>query len=217
MFIFLDESGDLGFDFTKPKTSRFFVITLLVCHDKLAQDGFRSAVERTIKNKLNHKKNKNRIVQELKGAHTAPAIKQYFRRQLPADGWSVYSVTLNKCRVDPHLKTKAGKQKLYNFLARFILEKVHFPEDASRVGLVVDRCKNREEIRDFNQYVANQLQALLPLNTRLDIDHLGSHESPGLQAVDMFCWGFARKDEAQDKEWYDLYRDKVRFETIYLP
>ena len=86
-------------------------------------------------------------------------------------------------------QTKAGKQKLYNFLARFILEKVHFPEDASRVGLVVDRSKNREEIRDFNQYVANQLQALLPLNTRLDIDHLGSHESSGLQAVDMFCWG----------------------------
>lgn len=217
MFIFLDESGDLGFDFTKPKTSRFFVITLLVCHDKQAQVGFRRAVERTIKNKLNHKKNKNRFVQELKGAHTALAIKQYFCRQLPDDGWSIYSVTLNKARVDPHLQTKAGKQKLYNFLARFILEKVYFPEDASRVGLVVDRCKNREEIRDFNQYVANQLQALLPLNTRLDIDHLGSHESPGLQAVDMFCWGFARKDEAQDKEWYDLYRDKVRFETIYLP
>lgn len=217
MFIFLDESGDLGFDFAKPKTSRLFVITLLVCHDKLAQDGFRRAVERTIKNKLNHKKCKTRIVQELKGAHTALAIKQYFHRQLPANGWSVYSVTLNKSRVEPHLQTRAGKQKLYNFLARFILEKVHFPEDASRVGLVVDRCKNREEIRDFNHYVANQLQALLPLNTRLDIDHLGSHESPGLQAVDMFCWGIARKDEVQDSAWYDLYRDKVRFETIYLP
>lgn len=217
MFIFLDESGDLGFDFNKPKTSRLFVITLLVCHDKPAQDGFRRAVERTIKNKLNHKKTKSRIVQELKGAHTALTIKQYFRRQLPADGWGVYSVTLNKLRVEPHLQTKAGKQKLYNFLAHFILDKVHFPEDASRVSLVVDRSKNREEIRDFNQYVANQLQALLPLNTRLDIDHLGSHESPGLQAVDMFCWGFARKDEAQDRSWYDLYQDKIRFETIYLP
>jgi hypothetical protein len=30
MYIFLDESGDLGFDFTKRKTSKFFVMTLLV-------------------------------------------------------------------------------------------------------------------------------------------------------------------------------------------
>jgi hypothetical protein len=26
-YIFIDESGDLGFDFTKPKTSRYFLIT----------------------------------------------------------------------------------------------------------------------------------------------------------------------------------------------
>ena len=38
MFIFLDESGDLGFDFDKAKTSRYFVITLLVCNDMAAQD-----------------------------------------------------------------------------------------------------------------------------------------------------------------------------------
>lgn len=34
MIIFLDASGDLGFDFTKPKTSRKFVITLLVWKNK---------------------------------------------------------------------------------------------------------------------------------------------------------------------------------------
>jgi len=33
MIIFLDESGDLGFDFNKPKTSCKFVITLLVCQN----------------------------------------------------------------------------------------------------------------------------------------------------------------------------------------
>lgn len=56
MFIFLDESGDLGFDFGKPKTSRHFVIALLVCDDKLTQTGIRTAVSRTLKNKLNQKK-----------------------------------------------------------------------------------------------------------------------------------------------------------------
>ena len=119
--------------------------------------------------------------------------------------------------MDDHLRTRTGKKKLYNFLARFILEQVKFPEDAPRVSLVVDRCKNKEEIKDFNQYLANQLEALLPLNTKLDIDHLASHESAGLQSVDMFCWGIARKDDSGDGEWYQVYRGKVRFETIYLP
>lgn len=217
MYIFLDESGDLGFNFGKAKTSRHFVISLLVCHDKQAQDGFCRAVERTLKNKLNHRKNSSRTVAELKGTATTFAIKQYFFRQLPANGWNIYSVTLNKVRVDELLRTKAGKKKLYNFLARFILEKVHFPGDVRQVSLVVDRCKNKEEIKDFNQYVINQLEALLPLNARLNIDHLGSHESAGLQAVDLFCWGIARKDGQGDEEWYAVFQDKVSFTTIYLP
>ena len=43
MIIFLDESGDLGFDFSNPKTSRKFVITLLVCQSHDSVKGFRKA------------------------------------------------------------------------------------------------------------------------------------------------------------------------------
>lgn len=217
MYIFLDESGDLGFDFTKAKTSRYFVITLLVCQSKPVQDGFRTAVKRTLKNKLNHKVTNGRIIQELKGTQTTLAIKQYFLRQLPTDGWEIYSVTLNKARVEEHLRTRNGKKKLYNFLSRFILEKVHFPDDVPVVSLVVDRCKNREEIKDFNSYMINQLEALLPLNARLEIDHLASEESAGLQAVDLFCWGINRKDAMGDNDWYHCYRTKVKYSRIYLP
>ena len=63
MIILLDESGDLGFDFSKPKTSAKFVITLLVCDSAESMDGFKKAVRRTLKNKLNHKKGNSRIVQ----------------------------------------------------------------------------------------------------------------------------------------------------------
>ena len=33
-YIFLDESGDLGFDFTKQKTTKFFVVTILFVDNK---------------------------------------------------------------------------------------------------------------------------------------------------------------------------------------
>lgn len=197
MIIFLDESGDLGFDFSKVKTSRKFVITLLVCNDNKCTVGFRKAVRRTLKKKLNHS-GSGRIVQELKGIGTTLALKSYFYRNLPTDGWRLYSVVLNKERVYENLQNPHSKKKLYNFLARFILEKIDLRNAAPAVTLITDRCKNREEIRDFNSYVENQLEALLPLKVPLNIYHERSHENAGLQAVDLFCWGIFRKYEGGD-------------------
>lgn len=216
MIIFLDESGDLGFDFEKRRTSQKFVITLLVCDDTAATVGFRKAVRRTLKNKLNQRRKSSRTIQELKGTGTTLAIKEYFFRQLSRKGWRVYSVALNKRRVDEPLRTSHGKKKLYNFLARFLLEHVDLSNAAPAVTLVTDKCKNKEEIRDFNQYLANQLEALLPLNIPLNIYHERSQDNPGLQAVDLFCWGIFRKYERGDNSWYQRFADKVTFETEYL-
>jgi len=89
-------------------------------------------------------------------------------------------LVLNKIRVETHLQTKIGKKKLYNFLARFLMEKLNLSNVQRNAELIVDRCKNKQEVRDFNQYLINQLEALLPLNTDLNILHLTSQESTGL-------------------------------------
>jgi hypothetical protein len=143
-------------------------------------------------------------------------IKKYFFRNVRDDSWDIYTLVLNKARVEPHLQTKIGKKKLYNFLSRILMEKVNLTHVQRNVDLIVDRCKNKEEVRDFNQYLINQLEALLPLNTDLNISHLTSQESAGLQVVDLFSWGIFRKYENNDYEWYNVYRHKVRFETEYL-
>jgi hypothetical protein len=203
----------LGFDFNKPKTSRKFVITLLVCENAEAIEGFRRGVRRTLKNKLNNRKNKS---QELKGTNTTQVIKEYFYRHVAADGWHIYSVILNKSRVYDNLRSKLGKKKLYNFLARFLLEKVDLSKAGTVVNLIMDRCKNKEEIKDFNSYVENQLQGLLPLDIPLFITHEMSHNNPGLQAVDLFCWGIFRKHEGEDEEWYRVYQSAIAYEGEYL-
>lgn len=96
------------------------------------------------------------------------------------------------------------------------MEKVDLTHVQRNVDLIVDRCKNKEEVRDFNQYLINQLEALLPLHTDLNISHLTSQESAGLQAVDLFSWGIFRKYENNDPQWYNVFCHKVRFETEYL-
>lgn len=216
MIIYLDESGDLGFDFENKRPSKKFVITLLVCESGTVTRGFRTAVRRTLKNKLNRGKKGSRIVQELKGTGTTLVIKRYFYRHSPKGGWRIYTVAVNKERVFENLQTKAGKKKLYNYISRFLLAKVDLAGAGNAVTLVVDRSKNKDEIADFNQYLANQLDALLPLDVPLNIYHEHSHENAGLQAVDLFCWGVFRKYEHNDLDWYREYGGKIAFETEYL-
>lgn len=201
--IYLDESGDLGFDHSKIATSEYFVVTLLLCEDLQATRGIKKAVLRTIKNKLNNRKNKKRIVQELKGTFTTLQIKQYFFKQCPKEGWGLYSVILNKKTIKPNLHGKVGKQKLYNFIAKSLIEKIHFSEKTKTVNLVFDKCKNGKEIKEFNLYLKTQLLnvSLSNLDLILDINHKSSHEIPELQAVDLFCWGIARKKSHNDTQY----------------
>ena len=76
--IFIDETGDLGFDFQKIRTQPFFIIGALVCKDTVASRNIQKAVDRTLKNKLNRKPKNKRIVEELKGGRTDFNIKKYF-------------------------------------------------------------------------------------------------------------------------------------------
>lgn len=216
MYSYLDESGDLGFDFSKKKTSGVFVITLLVCHTWASRKAFEVAVRRTLKDKLNANLGKSRIVQELKGTRTTPAIKLYFYQQIRSNDWGIYTVALNKQRINDELRTSSGREKLYNFLSRLLLEKLALSSVTSNVELIVDKRKTKAEIRDFNQYLGEQLKSALPGNTAFHIAHQDSQATPGLQTVDLFCWGIFRKYESKDTAWNRVFGKKIKYETLYL-
>jgi hypothetical protein len=93
---------------------------------------------------------------------------------------------------------------------------VNLDDPGEAVTLVLDKSKNKNEISDFNNYIANQLDALLPLNVPLNIYHERSHENPGLQAIDLFCWGIFRKYEMCDYERYREFVKMIAYESEYL-
>lgn len=213
MIIYLDESGNLGFDFSKTGTSRKFVITLLVCDSRESSHNFKIAVRRTLKNKVRLRKKPG--VHEIKGTETTLNVKNYFYRQLSPDGWRLYTVVVDKKLVYEKMPKPLDKKKLYNFLSRFILEKIPFDGVSEAVTLVVDRSKGKEGIREFNDYVTNHLEGLLPLNVPLYITHERSHENAGLQAVDLFCWGIFRQCEMAESEWYKVFQKTIAFYSEY--
>ncbi len=215
MFIFLDESGDLGFNFNNPSTSQWFTITLLVCQSYRSKQLIEQAIKRTVRNKVNLPKNKN-ILAELKGTNTTLPVKKYFFKQIKEnEDWKIYSILLNKKNLFNQFSIIPKAEKIYNILARKIIEKMDFSCISNPVRIIVDRCKRGEEIQTFNSYLKGFINSILPLDINIFIEHQSSQEIAGLQAVDLFSWGIYKKYEDANQEWYKEFKTKIISEEIY--
>lgn len=182
LYLYLDESGDLGFDFFTKRPSRFFTVTILAIKGVKNNRALIKAVKKTIRRKLYQKS-----FSELKGSHTSIKVKQYFNSLILSIPFAIYALTLNKKRIYSDLAQK--KDRVYNFMARNVLDQIPFEKASTRIELIIDRSKNRREMGEFNEYIVRQLKGRIAPKVPLDIYHHTSHENLGLQAVDLFSWG----------------------------
>lgn len=210
LYLYLDESGDLGFDFFTKKPSKYFTITVMLVQGIENRKRMAKAVKRTLQNKL-----LKRRITELKGSKQSIEIKKYFYRHVESVPFEIYALTLNKRRVYEHLSQ--NKDRVYNFIARKVLDLIPFSNASVRVSLVIDRSKSKKEIKEFDDYMIQQLSGRIEPRIPLDIDHHLSHEDFPLQAVDLFSWGTFRKYEKGDREWFDVFKGKVKYDDVYLP
>jgi hypothetical protein len=211
-YLYLDESGDLGFDFINKKPSSFFTICILATSSRESFLQIGRSVRKTLSRKLGKPKKQKTF--ELKGTATTLDIKKYFWRQVSDCQFGLYAITLNKRRVYNELSK--NKERVYNFVARQVIDKIPFEKADNRVQIVVDKCKARPEILDFNNYIFRQLEGRINPSIPVNINHSSSHEDAVLQAVDLFAWGIFRKYERSDREWFDIFRGKMLFDGKYL-
>ncbi len=216
MFIFIDESGDLGCDFSKKGTSKKFTIAMLVCYSNDTQHKIMNAVKKTIRRKLNHGK-KQDIVHELKGSGTTLQIKEYFFNLLPDSGWEIYSITADKEKLKQYLEKKTGKNKIYNFLTSELLKSFSPPKDIKNVSVIVDASKNSNDRKDFDVYIKTHLEVIFGLDVDLYISHENSQANFGLQAIDLFCWGIQRSKNLGKNEWISVFQHKIVKNIDYTP
>lgn len=215
IYLYLDESGDLGFDFINKKPSKFFTITILVIKGNVENRLLFNAVKKTLRRKLNPKAKRKRIIDELKATNTTFEIKKYFYEQVKGLNFYIYAITLNKRRVYESLRH--NKTRVYNFITRNVLDQISFKDVDSQIELTIDKSKSKPEIIEFNTYIRRQLEAKINPHIPLNIYHLNSTESGGLQAVDMFSYGIFEKYERKRKDWFITFKDKVKYDTLYLP
>ncbi len=213
--LFLDESGDLGFDFVNKKPSRYFTVCILAVRDPDSYYGIRKAVHTTLRRKVNHGKKRPPFHEELHATGLTLPVKKYFYGKVKHLKFGIYSLTLNKRRLYERLTR--DKERIYNFLARQVMDRLPLEKATDWVQLTVDKSKGRSEIKEFNEYIIRQLKGKLDPSVPLSINHLDSRQDAGLQAVDLFAWGILRKYEKKDLEWFDCYSEKVLLDELYLP
>lgn len=214
-YLYLDESGDLGFDFVNKNPSKFFTISILAISGEENNKKMIKSVKKTIKRKLNNKKHRKRIIQELKGAKTEIKIKKYFYKQASDINFGIYSITLNKRRVYERLIK--NKPRIYNWVARKVLDEIPFEKNkGDRVELIIDKSMSKPEVVEFNSYIRRQLEGRISPEIILDIYHWRSYENFGIQAADVFCWGIFQKYENGNIDWLDTFKDKIKFDDQFL-
>lgn len=212
MIIYLDESGDLGFNYSLQNTSRYLIIGLLVFPNgssSIAHSAMVQAIKRTLKNKL------PKNTAEIKGSKLALPIKQYFLKEANKQtDWCLYAAIADKRSWSQHHPTLA-KKDLYNEVARRIFSQVSQLANCSVIDLIVDCSKNSKEIVAFDQLMKEALPKAIPQNVRFSIKHRRSQDDGGLQAIDVFCSGINRKYEQGDVTWYQEFSDKIAVEVEY--
>ncbi|MGH7453872.1 MAG: DUF3800 domain-containing protein, partial [bacterium] len=213
-YLYLDESGNLGYQLQTSGVSRHFVITILEVPNEQAKKAIEKAIVRTMRHKVHGKSTLQRnLVTEIKGAKTSFAAKQYFYRFVADIPFNLYTVILDKKRFINHLQF--NQSRVYNFITYRVLKMMPLEQATNYIMLIVDRSKSKVEIREFNAYLFNQLEAQIPPQVPLIINHNYSHENKPLQAVDLFAWGILRKYETGDTKWYEIFREKIVYEQMY--
>jgi hypothetical protein len=212
MRIYFDEMGDLGFDFGRG-ASNYFCIAAFVLHDNALLKFMEKAVAITMRRKM-HIKKKN-VVNELKGTTTEIAVKKYLWQHIADKPLEIHAIVFDKQKVHPDMQRQ--RNRIYNYLAHLVVEKIDFKLGTDHLYVQIDRSKGKHGREEFNRELSDQIQAKVPLNVPLTIEHPLSERSKGVQLADVFGWGVYRKYEQKDTEWYDIFKEKLVTEQLFVP
>ncbi|MDA7705420.1 DUF3800 domain-containing protein [Rickettsiales bacterium] len=208
-FLYLDESGDLGFDFKKEKTSKFFTITILYIKSISDNKFIISEIKKTIKRKINIKDNSK--FSELKGSSKIE-IKKYLFNKIKDIDFEIYSLTIDKVKFyrkkDQRffLNQKINKISIYDSMVVNILEDIKVSFNIKDViEIIIDKSKSKYAILLLNNKILKTLK-----NNNVKIDHKISNESLGIQLSDLFCRAVRLKYEKKEDEFFNLLGNKVR-------
>jgi hypothetical protein len=211
-YIFLDESGDLGFKLQnnsahalndKGFSSNYFLITLV----------FTSNVRKI-------EKVVGRVHAGLKKSHKAkrPALHAYQESPttvvrmltlLAKTDIKVMTIYLNKHKV--YTKLKEEKNVLYNYVTNILLDRIYskgiLPRTDGIALIASQKDTSKFLINNFKQYLADSVERNHKL--KINVEVRSPYREKSLQAVDFVSWAIFRKYEFGDEYFYDMIKGNI--------
>ena len=208
MYIFLDESGDLGF---KKASSKWFLFTIAIVPEP-------RTLERVVKKVWRPLKKKHKKLGELHAYHADGATRmRMFRKLAEVENLKILSVILNKEKVYVDLQNQ--KNYLYNYTANILLDRLHTSgilDDGEPIELFIDRKDTKKTLREnFVNYISQAMS--VRRKGAFSATLHASHENKSLQAVDFLSWAIFRKYEYGDYQYYEIIKDKITDERLLFP
>jgi len=209
-FIFMDESGDLGFDFSKPGATSNFLITFLFAKKK-------RPIEKCVRKTHAGLRKRFRKVGVLHAYHEEPTTRKRLLSCLAEKDCKIMTIRLNKKKVYTRLQDE--KSVLYNYVTNILLDRIFTNRLlllSSNVEIVASRREtNRFLNQNFKSYLRSQLAKNHGVTVKISIRT--PSEEKALQAVDFASWAIFRKYEYGDNAYYNIISGKIVEENPLFP
>ena len=204
-YIYFDESGDLGFDFTKCGTSTKFSLAFLILNNKRQ---ISSLVKKVFTSLPKAAKYKNSGV--LHAYYEKAATIKKLLTGLAMKDVSIATIHLDKRKVpianNPH--------ELYANMVTALINRLcsdGIINGADGITLIASRCNTSKSLNArFSQNIINHALA-----TKINVSIVKPFDDKCLQAVDFVSWAFWRKYEMSDSTYADILSEKVVMEYIW--
>lgn len=205
-YIYMDESGDLWFDFSKSKTSKYFVITFLLLEDP-------KPWEKIIKKFISwlSKNHKKRFGWVIHFHHEEPRDRIKVLSQISHIKASVMCIYLDKSKVYTRLQDE--KHILYNYITNILIDRIINKKLLTNheINLIVSKRETNKFLNEnFCNYIKNQTSKQEnKVNINISIEPYNKSNSKCLQLVDAICWSIFRKFEHQDDSYYQYIKNLI--------
>lgn len=205
----MDESGDLGFDFSKPKTSKYFIVAFLFAKDKKQIDKIVKKIFTSFTQK--QVKNHSGVLHSYK---ETPATRKRLLQLLAEKDVHILTIRLNKQKVYAHLKDQ--KHILYNYVVNILLGRLISKKLVPLDEIIHFIASRRETSRFLNDNFTAYLRKQTKSNHKLEMDIkiMVPSQEKGLQVADFIAWSFFRKYEHSDDSYADIVNQKVVEENV---
>lgn|GEM_PF-2950139 len=199
MYIFVDETGDLG-----ERGSTFFVMMLVATEDP---KGVERAIQRTHKRVFPSK----RRPPELKGFKMDIRRLRYFYRKMSSVPYQLVAVVLDKGKVN---LGNANRRLVYAQMLCTGLRTL--PNLSFPLYVLVDRYFSDPEFGEVVAYVKGYLAGRYGDPGPVELFQEDSRRRKEIQAADLFAWGVSQKLVYGREDWYKVFEERIEVVEFLL-